>query len=401
MRRGHSPKAYGCHMQEMPLVDAVLRHRFAMLLFLSAVMYVASARSLAGDNDWQFFTWGSDVLFGTHRAFVRSAMRIPGTLPGGLHIYANYPFLQIGPPGLLIAKALRLGPRDGLYFAGAATQALGLITVYATDRAFSRSDRPGKLTVLLGGGVLVLVWASLMHVTHVDDALALAAIAGALWALRTSHFAGMGALLGLSAASKPWAIVALALTLSPLGWRPRFVSAGAAALTVLVFWGPFLLADRETANLGEVHLAVSANSTLRAIGVLEVSHPQSLRFAQFTLGFLVAVAITLTRRWELALLAAFSCRLLIEPAGYAYYSSSIVAAALIADVGFGWLPVPIFTFLAAASWAAADLATPLTTAWIRLIDYCALGSTATLLALRARHRPAERNSPGSAYEQAI
>jgi hypothetical protein len=371
-------------MQDMPLVDALLRRRWVILLALSAVMYVASATAVAGDNDWQFFAWGSQVLFGAHQAFVRSGLRIAGDLPGGLHLYASYPFLQIGPLGLLAAKVLRLGPRDGLYVAGAATQALGLVAVWATERAFAPLGRGRQALLLLGGGLALLVWTSLAHVTHLDDALALAAIAIAVWALATGHFTSMGALLGLAAASKPWAVAALALTLRPPDLRQRLASSCTAVVVVLMFWGPFLLVDHDTTRLGDVHLAVSSNSPLRALGVVAVGHPMTLRVAQFALAFLVVAAIVRTRHWELALVAGFGCRLLLEPAGYAYYSASMAIAALIADVGFRRMPVPMFTLLAAVGWGAADLPSPTATAWIRLLDYVAIGSLASVLAFRAR-----------------
>src|SRR4051812_1927039 len=106
-------------MAQMPLLDALLRRRYAIIGFLGVVMFVGSLGRLTGDSDWYFFSWGSDLLFGEHYRFVRHAYSVDPTLPGGFHLYANYPFLQIGPPPLLIAKLLDIGPHHGIYLAGA------------------------------------------------------------------------------------------------------------------------------------------------------------------------------------------------------------------------------------------------------------------------------------------
>ena len=49
-----------------------------------------------GGVAWHFFTAGSALLFGG-----------PGALPGGLHLYANYPQLQIGPLAFVVTEGLR------------------------------------------------------------------------------------------------------------------------------------------------------------------------------------------------------------------------------------------------------------------------------------------------------
>ena len=360
-------------MEQMPLLDGLLRRRYLVLVAIAGLMYIGGSRHLTGDNDWQFFSWGSDVLFGKHYPFVRASGRVDGTATGGLHLYANYAFLQIGPPSLLLAKLLHFGPRDGLLVAGAATQALGLSTVYFTDRAFTGTGRRGQLNVLIGGSLLTVVWGSLTHFTHLDDALTLASLAAACWALRRGRWLVAGGLLGLSASSKPWGVVVLALVLAAPTWRTRTVSAAAAAATVLAFWGPFVLADRRTLSLGQVSLYRSSSSALAALGVTNLPAPQTLRLTQFGVGLACAIVLVLSKRWALAPLAGFAVRLLVEPSAYQYYATGVVAAALIVDVGVIRARLPIMTSIATAGWLAVEVSsTSFAASWTRLLTYAGL-----------------------------
>jgi hypothetical protein len=53
---------------------------------------------------WHFFVGGARRMVGLHyRGY---------PLPGGLHLYANYPQLQISPLSLLVALPLALLPHD-------------------------------------------------------------------------------------------------------------------------------------------------------------------------------------------------------------------------------------------------------------------------------------------------
>lgn len=378
-------------MPEMPLLDGLLRRRYLMLVSVATLMYIGGARHLSGDNDWQFFVFGSNTIFGAHRPLVRTGLHVEAAAPGGLHLYANYPFLQIGPPGLLLSKILQIGPRDGIYVAGAVTQLLGLATVVFFDRAFQRPGRRGSLGILIGGTLLLVVWGSLTHFTHLDDALTLAALAAAVAALRAGHWATAGSLLGLSASSKPWGVVVLALVLVPQGWRARAVTMAAAAGTVLLFWGPFVLGDLRTLRLGQVDVMLSASSALSAMGVAGISDPQALRLVQFGVGLLLAIALVISRRWALAPLAGFATRLVVEPSAYQYYATGVVAAALLADVAVLRARVPVLTCVATASWLAVEVSdTAEQAAWIRLVTYSLL-IIATLVFARLA-RPLETGS---------
>lgn len=388
-------------MRDLPLLDALLRRRFVFLGAVALLLWAGGSAQQSGYNDWEYFTWGSDQLFGTHDPFPRAYVGEDGTSPGGLHLYASYPFLQIGPPGLLIAKVLRFGPREGLYVAGALVELLGFLAVWLTDRALNDGSRRAHLTSLVSGSFVLVVWGSLTHYTHLDDAITLAAAAGALLAVRRGHAVPAGALLGLAAASKPWGVAAMGLALALPSWRGRLTAAAAGAGVVLALWGPFVLADAGTLHLGEVGLTVAGSSTLTLVGIHAVTHDQSLRLLQLVGGLVLAAALSRTRGWAAALLAAFSLRMLVEPSPYPYYVSAVALAALAVDLA--WLRVPVLTALTITSWFAVNFSqTDTQAAWFRAVTYVLLLGAALLSArsgpwpARApRQEPAPRPPSGT------
>jgi hypothetical protein len=365
---------------QMPLLDALLRWRYVLLVCIALLMFLGGVGRLTTDNDWQFFSWGGDILFGTHRAFVRSSGRISGAAPGGFHTYASYPFLQIGPPALLLGKALHRGPRDGLLLAGAMTQALGLCAVYCLDRAFRANDeRMHRLQVLVGGSLTLTVWGSVTHFTHLDDALTLASLAAACWALTHGRFTTAGALLGLSAATKPWGVVLLILVLAAPSRRESLRAATAAVAVVVAVWGPFIAVDRTTLRLGDVNLPISPGSVLSVIGVGSLHRPEQLRLMQLGVGLLLATLITLRGGWPIAALGAFAWRLLLEPSAYAYYDAAVVVAAFMADLSLLRRRLPVLTLVTTALWMLTLVLPPGTEAALHLGEYTGLVIVAVLL----------------------
>ncbi len=109
----------------------------------SAVWFVILAHR--GGIDWKFFTAGTSLLFGGHPAIIwgitgGSSAAGPAGLPGppppgGLHIFASYPALQMGPLAYLVTGVLgHLGPHNGVVAAELFLQACGLLIVYLLER---------------------------------------------------------------------------------------------------------------------------------------------------------------------------------------------------------------------------------------------------------------------------
>src|ERR1700704_6465296 len=78
-------------------VDTLLRWRH---VFLTGAAFAFALQYARGrQTDWKFFYDGSRLLFNTHPFNV--------AVPGGLHLYANFPSYQIGPLSLLVTVPFR------------------------------------------------------------------------------------------------------------------------------------------------------------------------------------------------------------------------------------------------------------------------------------------------------
>lgn len=333
------------------LLAELLRYRLFLICAVAAVTHAGSLPTLAeGGTDWTFFTWASQALAGTHGDFSLGSTWFPGDAPGGLSVYANYPFLQIGPPTILLASMLRHAPADGLYLASTLIVLIGLAVVTMLDRTFDDGSTRRRLTLTLGGAAAAVTWVSLARFVHLDDAVTLAATTGACLALLRNQWLAVGLLTGLAAASKPWGVAAVALTLAAPTWPTRVRAVAAATAVVLFFWGPFLVADPGTLALGKVSLLVTSDSVPALFGLDDVAVNGPLRLAQILGGLLIASVIVLRGRWELALAAAFAWRLLLDPAPYAYYLAALATAVLLVDLTAFRRPLPVLSLTVVASW---------------------------------------------------
>jgi hypothetical protein len=325
------------------ITRALAQRPFVLLGLLMGELYIATVSTHAAIDDWQFFDWGSKMLFGHHEAFIRRGYNTNVGLPGGLHLYGSYPFLQIGPPSFLVARL-----PGGRSVALAVIAVLGLFSLYAVAQAARLSHvGPPAARLLLTGGVLVVVaWAPLMGSGHLDDALALAGLAGALWSISARRPVLAGVCLGLAAASKPWAVVLLPLALGLPKFRPQLVGLAVALVTAVACWAPFVLADHRTLKLGQQGRVIGPGTPLGVLPSGWLTSMQLLRLIQFGVGLLLVGVLAARGRWELGALSAFSFRLTLDPNALAYYSAAVVLAAFIADCRPG-RRMPVLTIVAA------------------------------------------------------
>lgn len=337
-------------IDDLPLVGALCRHRFAVIGLLGAFMVVAGSQQLGSSNDWQYFTWGSAVLFGSDETLRVAGFVAEADGRGGLHLFAEHPFLQIGPPALVLAAVLQVGPGDGIYVAGAAIQATSVLSVWCVDRAFRDRGRHMPLTALVGGSLVTVVWGSLTHYRHLDDALTLTCLAAASLAVVRERWVVAGLLLGLGASAKPWGVVVIVLVLVAPTRRDRLRAVVAATGVLALAWGPFVLADAATLDIGTYHLAASPSSPLAVVGLSDLLGESWLRPAQFALGGLLAAWLVHRGQWPAAALVAFSLRLLLDPNTYPYYSAGVVLAALMVDAALLRRTMPVLTIGATVSW---------------------------------------------------
>ena len=294
-------------------------------------------------DDWQYFVWGSDLLFGTHEIWA--------TEQGGLHLFANYPDIQIGPLSLVVAAVLRVAGDDvGRVLAAVLIVALGVLTVRLVEgivehlSASSGDDqrRRRHLLVLIGGLVAVYAWSELARYVHLDDALALFFMVLAVRGVARQQ-GSAGVHLGLAVAAKPWAVLALPLLLA-LGSKRRRGAAAATAIIALAYV-PFVVADPGTVTAGEPVIDILPGSALTLLGFAEGEPPAWLRGAQLAVALTLGVVAVRRGRWLGVLLAGIGSRLLLDPGVFYYYSSGAVLAAFLFDLRDDRMPIPVLTVM--------------------------------------------------------
>ena len=309
-----------------------------------------------GGRAWHFFATGSALLFGGPGA---------GARPGGLHLYANYPQLQIGPLAFLIAQGLRqLGPHQGVLATEAVLMAMGLCLVHQLTRiaVIVRPDleqRPGALraTILVGGAFFLASWAELaVTFAHLDDAVALMLAVLAVRAAVAERPVLTGLCIGLATNSKPWALVFLPVVfmLPVRAWG----RAAAATLGVIAAgWLPFALADHHTVAALHYTIRNLPGSALHALGVSAPRTPSWDRPAQLLTGCGLGAAAVRRGRWPAVILLGVGARIALDPADWGYYTAGVLVGALLWDMAGMRRPVPLWTVISFAALTAVHAIT--------------------------------------------
>ncbi len=323
-----------------------------------------------GGVAWSYFVKGSLLLFTGHDG--------ASVAPGGLHIYANYPQLQIGPLAFGAGQLIRhLGPDQGLVVAEVVMTAMGLIALEAIRR-LTLTVRPGlartaaaRWTFLVGGAVFMIAWAELaVQFAHLDDALTLLAALLALCAAVARRPVLTGLLLGLAVDAKPWALIFLPILLLAGGVGPMtsgpprrlplraVVIATAAAIAVIAAaWLPFFLADPATMTAARYTIANLPDSALRALGVHPPKTPPWDRATQVATGCALGVLAIWRGRWPAVVLVAVGARVALDPAAHAYYTAGVMLGALVWDLLGARRPIPLWSILSICALTVVPLLT--------------------------------------------
>jgi len=323
-------------------VGPLLRWRHVIVW---VVAFVFAAHYLRGNQpEWEFFYDGSRLLTNSH----------PFTIvkPGGLHLYANYPYYQIGPLGLLAALPFRMMGYDaGRLLATLAMTAVAPLLIFVLERTASRvwptqteaEEARRRFTVLLGGVLVVQSWTSLAVVyPHLDDVLVLSAAVFALWAIPQQRWLLTGLMLGVAVAAKPWGIILLPLVLvlpKRKGLRALLVAGAVTAAA----WGSFVLADTGTLRAGRVWNPVSAGSVIHLFGAALGTNPAWVRPAQFGLALLAGCWLVSKGRWGAVILVGIALRIALDTQIVLYYDTGLVLAAFAWDLLRTRRPIPMFT----------------------------------------------------------
>ena len=306
------------------------------LLLLAVTVAWIGYRHAGPAADWPYFREGSDLILGRHTQLISPAVlgTHPSTLPGGLHLYANYPEMQFGPLTLFLIAAVRAvsGP-----YGRVVTITLGTLlcvpAVWLVQSAAARW-RPEALGVqqravltLVGGCSVLAVWTqATLRYGHVDDALVLFFSALAVWAVVRGDGLVLGIALALAVAAKPTGLVLLPLLLVVTG-RQRIIALAVTGVGILVAWLPYVLADPQTLHAGSPVIETAQATALHVLGLH--GYLGWVRPVQLGLSLAVGVIAVLRGRWTAAVLAGSAGRLLLEPGAASYYTAGIVLGALI------------------------------------------------------------------------
>ncbi len=306
-------------------------HRRHLVLWLWSA-YWFSQRAFVRGGDWHYFRESSDLLFGRHPRGM--------TLPGGLHLFANYPEQHMGPLSVVLAGGFRLLPGDGRVPAGIFMCALGPLAVLLLERAavaarglrHAEEDDLLPFASLAGGLVFLRARVDVAGpVAHLDDVIVLAAAAVLVWAAATGRHRLAGAAVGIAIAGKSWGVLLLPL-LACFGSGRALRAAAIATAIAAAAWLPFVLGDPGTLAALRVNQVNDASSGLRALGIHTLMTPHWLRPAQILLGLAVGGLAIARGRWAAALLVAVGTRLTLDPATFPYYTPGLVLAALAFDL---------------------------------------------------------------------
>ncbi len=372
------------------------RLRYLLLSLEALAVFIPRYLQYGGSHpagEWLFFKAGAFSLVHVGPHFQGSA----------LHLYVDNPALQIGPPPLVLVAVLQhyLTPAGATLVAALFMAGCGLLVVAAVEATVRavRGDDDARLPflTLLGGAVVVALWAdSAATFRHLDDVMALAAIALATWlCARRKQWWLMAALLGLAAAAKPWAIVAAPLLLGlPRSRRaPAFL---VLLVSAAVWWLPFVIAAPGTLSaLGALHLVPDPGSIAYLLG-LRGDASSWLRPVQLMAGIAAGVVAARRRSYLAVPAVGFAVRLVTDPYVYSYYGLGPIAVALGIDLlvasrcpeRAARRVVPWWTLLtAAALWMVPAFAPADAAAVARLAWCAAIGVAVARCGLRPEPAP--------------
>ena len=296
------------------------------------------ARSFGVLLSWHFFVAGARRLVGL------GYPRFP--LPGGLHLFASYPRLQIGPLAFVIALPLALLPH-AVGQVGAAVLMLGagaLVAWLLVDARRRITVGPVAPTRVLVVAYLFVapLWVNLAFAFgHLDDVLALTFLVVAINAALRGRYQWAAVALGLSAAAKPWAVAFVPLVLMaprPQRWRAGVTAVGLAVLG----WVPFLVAHANTLRAATFKIRIDPASVLALFDVAGKTPPW-VRPVQFIAGALLVALCVRTGRYAGAAAVAIAVRLGVDPNTYPYYTTGLLVSAAMWDLLASTAALPLMS----------------------------------------------------------
>lgn len=291
----------------LPVRPAALAVRWRWPLLLAWGLAWVLARG-GSTGDWHFLEEGGRLLRGPHP----------------LSLYADAPYLQIGPLALLAGVPLAGAPGPVVQ---AVLYGLGAAAVVAAEVV---APRRSAVTFVAAAALALPSWSFVVGSGHLDDALVVASTACAGVAVARGRSITAGLLVGAAVAAKPWALVVVPVV---LGLRTHRGRAVLAALTVpAAAWAPFVVGDPGTAAaLTAFRIGVVPTSGLHLLGVGDVACPGWVRPVQVVLGLVLALLAVRQGRWWAAPAAGLAARVALDPGAMGYYAAALAVTVVVVD----------------------------------------------------------------------
>jgi hypothetical protein len=373
-----------------------IRFRYPLLVIWSVPWFVlGNNRRPVGLNDWLNFEFAARTLIHYNSHYDS----------GTLHLYANYPFVQIGPPPLLLVGAVQWLPHNAVGVGFGLVMALAGVWAVRSAETTVRAllpDRPARQieTMALVAGVLATsVWAYQMGFwRHLDDAMAICfLLAATSLVARQRWWLLAGVFVGLGVSAKPWALI-MAPVLLGVARSERSKAAIAALATAAACWAPFVLGGPGTLHaLGGYRLIVNNASTLHLLGVDSVVAPSWVRPLQLAGGFVLMVVLARRSHWAAIPFAGLAFRVITDPQTWLYYGLGPLMSAVLWDClrGRRWPTWTVATFVVefAVPWAFPGSASAVRLVW-------ALAVVASCARYRRPQPPLERDAEHDALPSA-
>jgi hypothetical protein len=373
-----------------------LRYRYLLLVLWAVPWFVVgTVHRDAGMTDWLVFEFGARTLihYNSHYG-------------GALHLYANYPFVQIGPPALLAVAAVQWLPHNPAGVGVAAVMALAgvgsLRCVESTALALlpAESRRSIQTRVLCAGALAMPLWSyECAQWRHVDDVMAVCfvIVAASLVARQRSWWLA-GMLVGLGVAAKPWALI-LAPVLLGLSRSNRSRATLVALATATACWAPFVIGGPGTIKaLGGLRLNLSAASSLHTLGVHLGTAPNWVRPVQMVGGFALMVVVARRGHWVAVPFAGLAFRVVSDPQTWLYYGLGPLMAAVLWD-SLHERRWPVWTIATVGIEYAVPWVLPGSVGLLRLA--WAVAAVVSCIAYRGIHRQASDDHRPAAVDTAV
>ena len=270
-------------------------------------------------------------------------------LSGHLTVYADMAYVQMGPLSLVMAGVL---PAP-IYLA--AVCALLPLVLWMMARSYPPTSQTYLIT-LAGGMLLAWPWAAFALQGHGDDALVVVGVVAMVSTFKSHREIWVIAGFLIALAAKPTAILFL-----PLAFMHSRRAGMVATLAGGLLWAPFVLADVPgflAAGQGQGFIWAYSLPDLLG-GVPQTLLPGWLRLIQLVGGLAMCWFLARRRGPAAAVAGVFAFRVLSEPGTWNYYSTSVIAAAILLDLHRGWR-VPWATLLGFVSFVAVFGEPPIT-----------------------------------------